>query len=116
MQQQERDELEGDELAQPMVSISFPNHIFYWQLLYSFQAVSFRKIEELENFGVSKTDVTKLKAGGYNTIESVRHIIFISILGYDVIFWIIDCTLHSAQADRGEGNKRAEGSKVEGNY
>lgn len=35
------------------------------------QAVSFKKLEELENFGVNKTDIQKLKAGGYNTIESV---------------------------------------------
>jgi hypothetical protein len=35
------------------------------------QISSFRKIEELENFGINKADITKLKAGGYNTIESV---------------------------------------------
>lgn len=33
---------------------------------------TFRKIEELENFGINKTDIIKLKAGGYHTIESVR--------------------------------------------
>lgn len=33
--------------------------------------VSFRKVEELENFGVNKTDVTKLKNAGYHTIEAV---------------------------------------------
>ena len=32
---------------------------------------TFRKIEELENFGINKTDIIKLKAGGYHTIESV---------------------------------------------
>ena len=36
-----------------------------------FQAVCFRKIEELENYGINKTDVKKLKDGGYNTIQSV---------------------------------------------
>ena len=35
--------------------------------------MNFKKIEELENFGVNKTDIAKLKAGGYNTIESVAH-------------------------------------------
>ena len=32
---------------------------------------SFRKIEEMEHFGVNKTDIMKLKAGGYHTIEAV---------------------------------------------
>ncbi len=35
------------------------------------QHSSFRKIEELESFGVNKTDLIKLKSGGYHTIESV---------------------------------------------
>ena len=35
------------------------------------QPVSFRKIEEMESFGVAKADITKLKAGGYHTIEAV---------------------------------------------
>eukprot|EP00605_Chrysophyceae_sp_TOSAG23-4_P000150 GSChrysophyteH1.ASY1.ANO1.173.1 assembled CDS len=30
-------------------------------------------IEELEQYGVNKADVMKLKAGGYNTIESIAH-------------------------------------------
>jgi DNA repair protein RAD51 len=34
---------------------------------------SYRKIEELENYSVSKVDIIKLKAGGYNTIESIAH-------------------------------------------
>jgi hypothetical protein len=33
---------------------------------------SFKKIEELENYGINKTDIIKLKAGGYHTIEAVR--------------------------------------------
>eukprot|EP01038_Epipyxis_sp_PR26KG_P015261 gene15261-20564_t len=37
------------------------------------QAVSFRRIEELEGFGVSRQDILKLKNGGYNTVESVAH-------------------------------------------
>jgi hypothetical protein len=36
------------------------------------QAVSFKKVEELENFGINKTDIKKLKEGGYNTVQSVR--------------------------------------------
>ena len=36
-------------------------------------AAAFRKIEELEVFGINRTDITKLKAGGFNTIESVAH-------------------------------------------
>ena len=35
--------------------------------------VAYTKIEELESHGVNKTDIAKLKAGGYNTIESVAH-------------------------------------------
>ena len=36
-------------------------------------APSFHRIEELETFGVNKADITKLKAGGYYTIESIAH-------------------------------------------
>lgn len=32
---------------------------------------SYKKIEEMENYGVNKTDIIKLKAGGYHTIEAV---------------------------------------------
>jgi DNA repair protein RAD51 len=35
--------------------------------------VCFHRIEELENNGVARVDVTKLKAGGYHTIEAVAH-------------------------------------------
>eukprot|EP01039_Chlorochromonas_danica_P004108 gene4108-4502_t len=35
--------------------------------------VSFRKIEELEQYGVAKTDIQKLKTGGFHTIESIAH-------------------------------------------
>ena len=37
------------------------------------QQMSFRKIEELENFGVNRTDITKLKTGGFHTVESLAH-------------------------------------------
>jgi hypothetical protein len=33
---------------------------------------SFHRIEELEQFGISKVDISKLKAGGFHTIEAVR--------------------------------------------
>lgn len=36
------------------------------------QPVSFHRIEELESYGVNKTDITKLKAGGFHTVEAVR--------------------------------------------
>lgn len=36
------------------------------------QQVSFHRIEELENYGISKADISKLKHGGYHTIEAVR--------------------------------------------
>ena len=36
-----------------------------------YQQVSFRRIEELEQYGIAKADIQKLKAGGYHTIESV---------------------------------------------
>ncbi len=38
------------------------------------QSVSFRRIEELEQYGVAKTDISKLKAGGFHTVESVSYI------------------------------------------
>ena len=37
------------------------------------QVMNFRKIEELESFGVNKNDINKLKQGGFHTIESVSH-------------------------------------------
>lgn len=40
------------------------------------QQSSFKKIEELENHGVNKTDIIKLKAGGYHTIEAVSGSIY----------------------------------------
>ncbi len=47
--------------------------------------VSFRRIEELEQFGVNKTDITKLKAGGYHTIESVRCLLSIHMYSLTLI-------------------------------
>ena len=35
--------------------------------------ISFRRIEELENFGVNRTDINKLKTSGFHTIESLAH-------------------------------------------
>lgn len=35
--------------------------------------VSFKKIEELESYGVAKVDINKLKTAGYHTIEAVAH-------------------------------------------
>lgn len=35
--------------------------------------MSFKKIEELENHGIAKVDIKKLKEAGYNTIESIAH-------------------------------------------
>lgn len=35
--------------------------------------VSFHRIEELENNGVARVDISKLKAGGYHTIEAIAH-------------------------------------------
>jgi DNA repair protein RAD51 len=34
---------------------------------------NFTKIEELENHGINKADITKLKQGGYHTLESLAH-------------------------------------------
>jgi DNA repair protein RAD51 len=36
-------------------------------------AVSFLKIEELENHGVARTDILKLKTAGYHTVQAVAH-------------------------------------------
>lgn len=38
------------------------------------QQVSFHRIEELENYGISKADISKLKHGGYHTIEAVSYL------------------------------------------
>ena len=40
------------------------------------QQTVYSKIEELENYGINKADITKLKLAGYHTIESVNTIIF----------------------------------------
>lgn len=37
------------------------------------QAQTFLKIEELENYGISKTDILKLKTSGYNTVQSIAN-------------------------------------------
>lgn len=37
------------------------------------RGVSHRVIEEMENFGVNKTDIIKLKAAGFHTINAVAH-------------------------------------------
>lgn len=50
------------------------------------QVVSFRKIEELEQFGVARPDISKLKAGGYHTIESVSYFILFHFSLYIFIF------------------------------
>ena len=33
----------------------------------------FLRIEELENYGIQKTDIAKLKAGGFNTVQSISN-------------------------------------------
>lgn len=35
--------------------------------------VMYRKIEDLQNYGVNSTDVAKLKNGGFHTVESIAH-------------------------------------------
>jgi DNA repair protein RAD51 len=35
--------------------------------------VSYRRIEDLENFGINRQDITKLKAAGFHTVESIAH-------------------------------------------
>jgi DNA repair protein RAD51 len=40
---------------------------------YEEAATCYRRIEELEALGVSKPDITKLKAGGFHTVESIAH-------------------------------------------
>ena len=37
------------------------------------QLQSFQRIEMLENFGVTKQDILKLKGGGFHTVESIAH-------------------------------------------
>ena len=57
------------------------------------QQVSFHKIEELESFGVNKTDITKLKTGGYHTIEAASF-----TFGFmDSLMVVPDCPLYSSQ-------------------
>lgn len=52
------------------------------------QQSSFKKIEELENHGVNKTDIIKLKAGGYHTIEAVS-----KYDGFESFQYLISCLL-----------------------
>lgn len=44
-----------------------------WYVCY--QRQGFRKIEELENYSVAKTDIMKLKLGGFHTLESVSYLL-----------------------------------------
>jgi hypothetical protein len=49
-------------------------HIFiYIYTNISGAATGFRKVEELENYSVAKTDIMKLKTGGFHTLESIAH-------------------------------------------
>jgi DNA repair protein RAD51 len=43
------------------------------QVQYEEQPMAFRKIEELESYGINKNDINKLKQGGFHTIESISH-------------------------------------------
>lgn len=36
-------------------------------------ATCYHKIEELESYNINKTDITKLKAAGFHTIEAVYY-------------------------------------------
>ena len=45
-------------------------HLFTF-ILPTHNVQGFRKVEELENYSVAKTDIMKLKAGGFHTLESV---------------------------------------------
>ena len=77
MQQAVRaDEQEAGEVEQQVFICYLFDFIVCDQLtnlvLFFEQQFSFRKIEELENYSVARTDIVKLKAGGYHTIESVQ--------------------------------------------
>lgn len=52
------------------------------------QQVSFHRIEELENYGISKPDISKLKHGGYHTIESVKEVDINKAL-FNIVFLMI---------------------------
>lgn len=56
------------------------------------QQNSFKKIEELENHGVNKTDIIKLKAGGYHTIEAVN-CSMMEIKKYHASYWVLTVLL-----------------------
>lgn len=72
--------------------------------------VCYRKVEELESFGVNKQDIAKLKTGGYHTIESVsyaRHLhlpflfaakSLIPLLPFSPNPTFSDCTLNPSKA------------------
>jgi hypothetical protein len=36
-------------------------------------ATSFKRIEELEQHGINKNDIKKLKDAGFHTVESIAH-------------------------------------------
>ncbi len=87
------------------------------------QQVSFHRIEELENYGISKADISKLKHGGYHTIEAVRclsallHLKASSLMKYACrSLFFADCTCNNSQTYRSQRNQRAKDIEVEGNY
>lgn len=49
------------------------------------QPVSFRKVEELENFGIAKTDIGKLKASGFHTVEAVSVFLMCYIPSFPIV-------------------------------
>ncbi len=53
-------------------------------------AVCYHRVEELENHGVNRNDIAKLKTAGFNTIEAVRK--FKSIVSLHSRL-ISDCTI-----------------------
>lgn len=64
---------------------------------------SFHKIEELEQYGINKTDIVKLKTGGYHTIEAVSFLLNAIIdVGINIG---ADCSFYDEKVDRGEGHQ-----------
>ena len=85
-------------------------------------AVSYQSLELLQEHGIAATDIAKLQAAGYHTVESVR--CYNPLLVYCMypvsrksissfsLFSLIDRTFYSTKIIRCEGHIRSEGIEI----
>jgi hypothetical protein len=68
--------------------------------------VNFHRIEFLESFGINKADISKLKNGGYHTVESVNTVDLNDIFyPTKCMSFFIDCTFYIAKIGRSKRHK-----------